>query len=206
MIVHKIKQMIEYFCLQNIQVLVLCLVQLVIIILFCLYVVFDQPINQVCKENLKTWFSTKAYHQDDWNTSMPLFNDVHVMVFLGIGFILTFLQNYSLTALSFNLLIGALSVQIHILGKLNWKINHWFIVFFRIWISSSLFWKIYQPGCFQRSGIYYKDQSKNISPCWVFCSNSSCFFLCCSGEGFSAPACCDDSLWDYVLLSQWTDW
>ena len=143
MIVHKIKHMIEYFCLQNIQVLVLCLVQLLIIILFCLYVVFDEPISQVCKENVQTWFSTIDHHQDDWNTSMPMFNDVHVMVFLGIGFILTFLQNYSLTALSFNLLIGALSVQIHILGKLNWKIIHWFIVFIRIRISSSLFWKIY---------------------------------------------------------------
>ena len=41
------------------------------------------------------------------------------MVFLGIGFLLTFLKNYSLTALTFNLIIGALSVQWYILGKLG---------------------------------------------------------------------------------------
>ena len=55
--------------------------------------------------------------QEKWNTYNPLFNDVHVMVFLGIGFLLTFLKNYSLTALGFNLIIGALSVQWYILGK-----------------------------------------------------------------------------------------
>ena len=41
------------------------------------------------------------------------------MVFLGIGFLLTFLKNYSLTALGFNLIIGALSVQWYVLGKLS---------------------------------------------------------------------------------------
>ena len=32
--------------------------------------------------------------QEQWNTMSPLFNDVHVMVFLGIAFILTFLRSY----------------------------------------------------------------------------------------------------------------
>ena len=32
--------------------------------------------------------------QEQWNTMSPLFNDVHVMVFLGIAFILTFLRGY----------------------------------------------------------------------------------------------------------------
>ena len=58
--------------------------------------------------------------QERWNTYNPLFNDVHVMVFLGIGFLVTFLKNYSLTAIGFNLIIGAISVQWYILGmKLN---------------------------------------------------------------------------------------
>ena len=39
------------------------------------------------------------------------------MVFLGIAFILTFLNNYSLTAVSFNLLLGSLAVQWYILGR-----------------------------------------------------------------------------------------
>ena len=38
------------------------------------------------------------------------------MVFLGIAFILTFLNNYSITAVCFNLLLGSLAVQWYILG------------------------------------------------------------------------------------------
>ena len=85
--------------------------------------------------------------QERWNAYNPLFNDVHVMVFLGIGFLLTFLKNYSLTALTFNLIIGAISVQWYILGKqleiLKWSklSNHFLILsasgFVQMWAGGS---------------------------------------------------------------------
>lgn len=53
--------------------------------------------------------------QEKFNTTIPLFTDVHVMVYIGIGFILTFLKNYSLTALCINLLCGSLAVQWYLL-------------------------------------------------------------------------------------------
>ena len=40
-----------------------------------------------------------------------------VQVFLGIGFILTFLRDYSLAALACNLLCGGLAIQWFILGN-----------------------------------------------------------------------------------------
>jgi ammonium transporter Rh len=45
----------------------------------------------------------------------PLFQDVHVMVFIGFGFLMTFLKRYGFGAIGFNLLIAALNVQWSIL-------------------------------------------------------------------------------------------
>ncbi|XP_069696076.1 ammonium transporter Rh type A isoform X1 [Periplaneta americana] len=45
----------------------------------------------------------------------PLFQDVHVMVFIGFGFLMTFLKRYGFSAIGFNLLIAALNVQWSIL-------------------------------------------------------------------------------------------
>lgn len=41
----------------------------------------------------------------------PMFMDVHVMIFVGIGFLMTFLRKYSLSALSLNFIVGVLSLQ-----------------------------------------------------------------------------------------------
>ncbi|CEG42601.1 ammonium transporter rh type c [Plasmopara halstedii] len=53
-------------------------------------------------DNLDT-VSTISYY--------PLFLDVHVMIFVGFGFLMTFLHKYSLSAVSLNFIIGALSLQ-----------------------------------------------------------------------------------------------
>ena len=84
---------------RNLHIPVLIGLEIIIVLLYAFYVRFDSPLSQ-----------------ERWNTLNPLFNDVHVMVFLGIAFILTFLNNYSITAVCFNFLIGALSVQWYILG------------------------------------------------------------------------------------------
>jgi ammonium transporter Rh len=44
-----------------------------------------------------------------------VFQDVHVMVFIGFGFLMTFLKRYGFSAIGFNLLIAALNVQWSIL-------------------------------------------------------------------------------------------
>merc|ERR1719242_1951764 len=41
----------------------------------------------------------------------PMFQDVHVMIFIGFGFLMTFLKRYGLSAISLNMLISAFSVQ-----------------------------------------------------------------------------------------------
>lgn len=46
-------------------------------------------------------------------TLSPLtdFQDVHVMVFLGFGFLMSFLRRYGFSSTGFNLLVAALGVQ-----------------------------------------------------------------------------------------------
>ena len=40
-----------------------------------------------------------------------VFQDVHAMIFVGFGFLMTFLHRYGLGSVSFNLLLGAFAIQ-----------------------------------------------------------------------------------------------
>ncbi len=40
-----------------------------------------------------------------------MFQDVHVMIFIGFGFLMTFLKKYGLSAVSLNMLCAVLSLQ-----------------------------------------------------------------------------------------------
>ncbi|KAM7314082.1 ammonium transporter Rh type A [Ixodes scapularis] len=50
----------------------------------------------------------------------PMFQDVNVMVFVGFGFLMTFLKRYSFSAVGFTLLIAALTIQWAILMRGAW--------------------------------------------------------------------------------------
>lgn len=48
---------------------------------------------------------------NSWN-NVPLgFQDVHVMIFVGFGFLMTFLKRYSFGGVGFNFLIAAFGLQ-----------------------------------------------------------------------------------------------
>ena len=95
-----LKYFLDWSWRRNLHVPVLIALEIITVLLYAFYVRFDSPLSQ-----------------ERWNTLNPLFNDVHVMVFLGIAFILTFVNNYGLTSICFNFLIGSMSVQWYILGK-----------------------------------------------------------------------------------------
>jgi ammonium transporter Rh len=44
------------------------------------------------------------------------FQDVHVMIFIGFGFLMTFLRKYGLSAVSLNMLVSVFAIQWHILA------------------------------------------------------------------------------------------
>lgn len=65
------------------------------------------------------------------NTYYPMFQDVHVMIFIGFGFLMTFLKKYSFSSVGFNFLIAAITIQYSILINgffHNLFGNHWEIL------------------------------------------------------------------------------
>lgn len=50
----------------------------------------------------------------------PLFQDVHIMIFVGFGFLMVFLKNNSLCSVGFNYLIACWAIQIAILFTGFW--------------------------------------------------------------------------------------
>ena len=50
----------------------------------------------------------------------PLLQDVHVMIFVGFGFLMTFLKAHSYTSVTFNLFVAAWSMQLVPIFKCFW--------------------------------------------------------------------------------------
>ena len=42
---------------------------------------------------------------------VTVFQDVHVMMFIGIGYLMTFMRRYSFSSVGFNFLVGAFVIQ-----------------------------------------------------------------------------------------------
>uniref|UniRef100_A0A8C4QUE1 Ammonium transporter AmtB-like domain-containing protein n=1 Tax=Eptatretus burgeri TaxID=7764 RepID=A0A8C4QUE1_EPTBU len=83
--------------------LVAFLLELLMIILFGVFVKYDDE-SDASKPDGLTGNSTFLYRYAS-------FQDVHVMVFVGFGFLMTFLQRYGFSAVGFNFLIASFSIQ-----------------------------------------------------------------------------------------------
>jgi len=92
----------------------------ILIYAFCVdYASFGQPKN--ASTNLEI-ANSKIQH------TYPLFQDVHVMIFIGFGFLMTFLKHYSWTAVGVNFILGAWVIQIAIIFNKLWFMiakNEW---------------------------------------------------------------------------------
>ena len=83
-------------------------VEAVIVVLFGLFVEYDE--------------STEARETDPNNTQSfgaiyPMFQDIHVMVYIGFGFLMTFLRRYGYSAVGFTFLLGCFAFQWAILCR-----------------------------------------------------------------------------------------
>lgn len=91
---------------------VLCIVlEVILILLFGVLVEYDE--NTDGKHwNMK---GNHSHHHQDYENEFyyryPSFQDVHVMIFVGFGFLMTFLQRYGFSSVGFNFLIAAFSLQ-----------------------------------------------------------------------------------------------
>ncbi|XP_046496887.1 ammonium transporter Rh type A [Equus quagga] len=87
-------------------------VEVAIIVLFALYVEYEMDPDLSQQTN-----RTNSTAADQSLQLYPLFQDVHVMVFIGFGFLMTFLKNYGFGGVSFNLFIAALGLQCGIMAQ-----------------------------------------------------------------------------------------
>ncbi|XP_067832123.1 myocyte-specific enhancer factor 2A-like [Heptranchias perlo] len=89
----------------------LCLfLQLKMIILFAIFVRYDSHTDP------REWFRLKAHEnltdvENDFYFRYPSFQDVHVMIFIGFGFLMTFLKKYGYGSVGFNFVLAAFSLQ-----------------------------------------------------------------------------------------------
>ncbi|XP_041888723.1 ammonium transporter Rh type A [Corvus kubaryi] len=79
------------------------LLEVIIIVLFGIFVDYD----------------TAPLHEHLY----PYFQDVHVMIFVGFGFLMTFLKKYGFSSVGFNMLIAAFGLQWGILMQGFWHMN-----------------------------------------------------------------------------------
>ncbi|XP_072503332.1 ammonium transporter Rh type B isoform X2 [Notamacropus eugenii] len=91
----------------RVQLPVLCFfLQAAIIILFSFFVRYNHETDSAL------WHQSNHSDMDnDFYFRYPSFQDVHTMIFIGFGFLMTFLQRYGFSSIGFNFLLSAFSLQ-----------------------------------------------------------------------------------------------
>ncbi|KAL2791058.1 ammonium transporter Rh type C [Daubentonia madagascariensis] len=86
------------------------LLQVAMVVLFGVFVRYDLDADahwwaEKSRRNISSDLENEFYYR------YPSFQDVHVMVFVGFGFLMTFLQRYGFSAVGFNFLLAAFGIQ-----------------------------------------------------------------------------------------------
>ncbi|XP_053565537.1 ammonium transporter Rh type A [Bombina bombina] len=90
--------------------------QLVLIILFGIFVRYSKHEHPSP--------SNSTTHEDETFIKLyPLFQDVHVMIFVGFGFLMTFLKRYGFSSVGVNLLLAAFGLQWGTLMQGLWHLH-----------------------------------------------------------------------------------
>uniref|UniRef100_A0A8C3RYZ7 Rh family B glycoprotein (gene/pseudogene) n=1 Tax=Chelydra serpentina TaxID=8475 RepID=A0A8C3RYZ7_CHESE len=86
------------------------LLQLLTILLFAVFVRYDRETSaRLWHEELN--HHNKSNRDNDFYFRYPSFQDVHTMIFIGFGFLMTFLKRYGFGSVAFNFLIAAFAIQ-----------------------------------------------------------------------------------------------
>ncbi|KAG7469560.1 hypothetical protein MATL_G00130200 [Megalops atlanticus] len=86
------------------------ILEVILIILFATLVQYDEHTDaKHWHENMEK--HNESNYENEFYFRYPSFQDVHVMIFIGFGFLMTFLQRYGFSSVGFNFLIAAFSLQ-----------------------------------------------------------------------------------------------
>ncbi|XP_042637615.1 ammonium transporter Rh type C [Orycteropus afer afer] len=84
--------------------------EVALVVLFGVFVRYDFEADAHWPEE-KRHRNIASDFENDFYYRYPSFQDVHVMIFVGFGFLMTFLQRYSFSAVGFNFLLAAFGIQ-----------------------------------------------------------------------------------------------
>ncbi|XP_046853448.1 ammonium transporter Rh type A-like [Xenia sp. Carnegie-2017] len=87
--------------------------QVLLIILFATLVKYD-PKQSGAFRNKNNLMSNNTSSSNQISR-YPVFQDVHVMIFVGFGFLMTFLKNYGYSAIGYNFFLSSLAIQWYII-------------------------------------------------------------------------------------------
>ena len=82
------------------------MIVLEVVVVF-MYIFFERPLPHSDGEITENFY--------------PMFQDINVMMLVGIGFLLAFIRNYTLSALAYTFFINSVVVQIHSLFSTFWS-------------------------------------------------------------------------------------
>ncbi|XP_041661133.1 ammonium transporter Rh type A [Cheilinus undulatus] len=92
--------------------------EIITIILFAVFVVYDDG-----KSHGHGAHSNETAHPQPPMELYPMFQDVHVMIFIGFGFLMTFLKRYGFSSVGVNLLLAAFGLQWGLLMQGIWDLD-----------------------------------------------------------------------------------
>ncbi|XP_075893621.1 ammonium transporter Rh type A [Nelusetta ayraudi] len=94
--------------------------EIITIILFALFVVYDDG-----KPHGHDDAHSNGTHDEEKGplALYPMFQDVHVMIFIGFGFLMTFLKRYGFSSVGVNLLLAAFGLQWGLLMQGLWHLQ-----------------------------------------------------------------------------------
>uniref|UniRef100_A0A3Q4MIC0 Rh family, C glycoprotein, like 1 n=1 Tax=Neolamprologus brichardi TaxID=32507 RepID=A0A3Q4MIC0_NEOBR len=85
--------------------------QIAMVILFGVFIRYDEESDEKGWNEFKRSHNITSNIENDFYFRYPSFQDVHVMIFVGFGFLMTFLKRYSFGGVGFNFLIAAFGLQ-----------------------------------------------------------------------------------------------
>ncbi|KAI0242302.1 Ammonium transporter Rh type B-A [Lamellibrachia satsuma] len=98
--------------LRNKLAVALVVLQVVFVVLFALVVRYDDDANATQETHSRDPGNGGADPTgNSLNRYYAMFQDVHVMIFVGFGFLMTFLKRYGFSSVSYNLLISSVVIQ-----------------------------------------------------------------------------------------------
>ncbi|KAK6488562.1 ammonium transporter Rh type A-like [Huso huso] len=95
--------------------------EILIIILFAVFVAYKDSTHDDHKQASNDTSTTASVR---FSQLYPMFQDVHVMIFIGFGFLMTFLKRYGFSSVGINMLLAALGLQWGILVQGFWHLHN----------------------------------------------------------------------------------